>query len=200
MCLLPLVLSMRMGVYPFRTRGAEIFAIHKYNTRPMNTPSHQHDADTVSIIPVATPADIEVGVRFRYAMKVELDMRVNLLRPDWAARETSYFAKRTADGGAQWYLAKAGEKFVGSACAYVDDSWASTLLVHPQNGWIIGVYVMPEYRRRGVARALTDAALSWLRGTECVEAKLHASPYGRGIYEALGFTLTNEMKLPLRPD
>jgi GNAT superfamily N-acetyltransferase len=166
----------------------------------MSTRRQEHDAAEVTIVPVADPADIEVGVRFRYAMKVELAMRVNLLRPDWAARETAYFAKRTAEGGAQWYLAKAGEQFVGSACAYVDDSWAVTLLEHPQNGWIIGVYVVPEYRRRGIARALTDAALTWLRGTECVEARLHASPYGRGIYESLGFELTNEMKLPLQAD
>lgn len=156
--------------------------------------------EEITIVPVSTPAEIEVGVRFRYAMKVELAMRINLLRADWAARETAYFAKRTAEGGAQWYLAKCGERFVGSACAYVDDSWASALLEHPQNGWIIGVYVVPEYRRRGIAQALTEAALTWLRSTECVEAKLHASPYGRGIYEALGFTLTNEMKLPLRTD
>jgi GNAT superfamily N-acetyltransferase len=166
----------------------------------MSTHGQLHDAEEFTIVPVSTRAEIEVGVRFRYAMKVELAMRVNLLRKDWAARETAYFAKRTAEGGAQWYLAKAGETFIGSACAYVDDSWASTLLEHPQNGWIIGVYVVPEYRRRGAARALTDAALSWLRGTECVEAKLHASPFGRGIYESLGFTLTNEMKLPLRTD
>lgn len=162
--------------------------------------THDRQFEKITIVPVTAPALIEIGVRFRYAMKVELAMRVNLLRADWAARETAYFSKRTAEGGAQWYLAKAGEKFIGSACAYVDDSWASTLLEHPQNGWIIGVYVMPEYRRRGVARALTDAALNWLRRTECVEAKLHASPYGRGIYESLGFTLTNEMKLPLRAD
>jgi GNAT superfamily N-acetyltransferase len=166
----------------------------------MSTQRQGHAATKITIVPVNAPAEIEIGVRFRYAMKVELAMRVKSLRPDWAARETAYFAKRTAEGGAQWYLAKAGEEFVGSACAYVDDSWASTLLEHPQNGWIIGVYVMPEYRRRGIARALTDAALSWLRNTECVEAKLHASPFGRGIYESLGFSLTNEMKLPLRSD
>ena len=166
----------------------------------MSTQRQEDDAAKIRIVPVTAPADIEVGVRFRYAMKVELAMRVNLLRADWAARETAYFSKRTAEGGAQWYLAKAGDEFVGSACAFVDDSWASTLLEHPQNGWIIGVYVVPAYRRRGIARGLTDAALAWLRRTECVEAKLHASPYGRGIYESLGFTLTNEMKLPLRPD
>ena len=166
----------------------------------MSTQRQEHDAEKITIVPVTAPAEIEVGVRFRYAMKVELAMRINLLRADWAARETAYFAKRTAEGGAQWYLAKAGERYVGSACAYVDDSWATALLEHPQNGWIIGVYVAPEYRRRGIARALTDAALSWLRSTECVDAKLHASPYGRGIYESLGFALTNEMKLSLRQD
>ncbi|HEY7980689.1 MAG TPA: GNAT family N-acetyltransferase [Candidatus Eremiobacteraceae bacterium] len=166
----------------------------------MSTHRQERDAAKITIVPVTNPAEIEIGVRFRYAMKVELAMRINLLRADWAARETAYFARRTAEGGAQWYLAKAGEQSVGSACAYVDDSWASTLLEHPQNGWIIGVYVVPEYRRRGIARALTDAALGWLRSTECVEAKLHASPYGRGIYETLGFKLTNEMKLLLRPD
>jgi len=166
----------------------------------MSTQRQEHDAAGITIVPVTEPAEIEVGVRFRYAMKVELEMRINLLRPDWAARETAYFAKRTAEGGAQWYLAKAGADFVGSACAFVDDSWASTLVEQPQNGWIIGVYVVPAYRRRGIARALTDAALSWLRRTDCVDAKLHASPYGRGIYEALGFTLTNEMKLSLRSD
>jgi GNAT superfamily N-acetyltransferase len=166
----------------------------------MSTQRQEHDAANIEILPVTASADIEVGVRFRYAMKVELAMRIKLLRPDWAARETAYFAKRTAEGGAQWYLAKAGDEFVGSACAYVDDSWASALLEHPQNGWIIGVYVVPACRRRGIARALTDAALNWLRQTACVDAKLHASPYGRAIYESLGFTLTNEMKLSLRSD
>jgi GNAT superfamily N-acetyltransferase len=166
----------------------------------MSTQRQEHDAEKITIVPVATPAEIEIGVRFRYAMKVELAMRINRLRPDWAARETAYFAKRTADGGAQWYLAKAGDEFVGSACAYVDDSWASALVEHPQNGWIIGVFVVPAYRRRGIARALTGAALSWLRNTECLDAKLHASPFGRGIYESLGFSLTNEMKLTLRSD
>jgi ribosomal protein S18 acetylase RimI-like enzyme len=163
----------------------------------MSTNSQDGDSEKAVIVAVSSPDQIEVGVRYRYAMKIELAMNVGGLRPDWAERETAYFAKRTSELGAQWYLARVGEEFVGSSCAYVDDSWASTLQVRPRTGWIIGVYVLPEYRRRGIARALTDAALAWLRGTRCDEAKLHASPYGLGIYESIGFELTNEMKLKL---
>jgi GNAT superfamily N-acetyltransferase len=163
----------------------------------MSTNSQEHSAGKADIVPVRTTADIVVGVRFRYAMKLELEMDVSALRHDWAARETAYFAERTANGGAQWYLARVGEEFVGSSCAYVDDSWGSTLQTRPRTGWIIGIYVLPAHRRLGIARALTNAALGWLRGAGCAEAKLHASPFGRGIYESLGFTLTNEMKLSL---
>ena len=163
----------------------------------MSTKSQESDAIKAAIVPISSPAEIEVGVRFRYAMKVELAMPVRELREDWAALETAYFVRRTAEGGAQWYLARVGDEFVGSACAYIEDSWTSTLLARPQTGWIIGVYVLPKFRRRGLARELTGATLAWLRGTQCSEAKLHASPFGRRIYEEMGFALTNEMKLIL---
>jgi GNAT superfamily N-acetyltransferase len=149
------------------------------------------------IVAVSTPADIEVGVRFRYAMKLELSMDVSGLLPDWAERETAYFVGRSANGGGQWHLARIDGEFVGSSCAYVDDGWPSTLLRRSANGWIIGVYVRPEFRGRGIARALSSASVEWLRGTGCKKAKLHASPFGRGIYESLGFTSSNEMELTL---
>jgi GNAT superfamily N-acetyltransferase len=164
----------------------------------MSTISQVHETPKpFEIVAVSTPADIEIGVRFRYAMKLELDMDVGGLLPDWAERETGYFVGRTANGGAQWHLARINSEFVGSSCAYVDDGWHSKLVRRSANGWIIGVYVRPEFRGRGVARALSSASLEWLRGTGCKKAKLHASPFGRGIYESLGFTNSNEMELTL---
>jgi ribosomal protein S18 acetylase RimI-like enzyme len=64
-----------------------------------------------------------------------------------------------------------------------------------RRGNILNVYVRPECRRRGIARALMETALEWTRanGVDCVI--LHASDEGRALYESLGFTATNEMRL-----
>jgi GNAT superfamily N-acetyltransferase len=69
-----------------------------------------------------------------------------------------------------------------------------------RQGLIVNVFVEREYRRQGVARALTEAALDWGREAGLVSIVLHASPAGRPLYEALGFVTTNEMRYDrLRP-
>jgi len=67
--------------------------------------------------------------------------------------------------------------------------------VEPRRGNILNVYVQPAYRRRGLARALTEAAVAWCRQNGVRMVILHASDAGRPIYAALGFTPTNEMSL-----
>lgn len=54
-------------------------------------------------------------------------------------------------------------------------------------GWIGMVLVLPEYRGRGIARALMEHALRYLdgRGVQCV--KLDATDMGRPLYERLDF-------------
>ena len=56
-----------------------------------------------------------------------------------------------------------------------------------RRGNILNVYVRPESRRQGIARALMATALEWTRshGINCVI--LHASEEGRPLYESLGF-------------
>src|SRR5262249_19148662 len=65
----------------------------------------------------------------------------------------------------------------------------------PRRGNILNVYTEPEFRRRGLARQLTLAAMHWCRtnGIDCVI--LHASDEGRPLYESLGFQRTNEMRI-----
>jgi GNAT superfamily N-acetyltransferase len=60
------------------------------------------------------------------------------------------------------------------------------------------VYVVPEHRRRGIGRALLNAALEWGRGEGCDEAELDvlvANP-ARALYEGAGFR-DFEMKMTL---
>jgi ribosomal protein S18 acetylase RimI-like enzyme len=54
-------------------------------------------------------------------------------------------------------------------------------------GWIGMVLVHPDYRRRGIGRALVQHCIEYLRarGMRCI--KLDATPAGRAVYHTLGF-------------
>jgi GNAT superfamily N-acetyltransferase len=68
----------------------------------------------------------------------------------------------------------------------------------PRRGWIQNVYTEPEFRRKGVARRLMQTAIEWCGQAGFVHISLHASVYGRRLYEELGFVPTNEMRLLLK--
>jgi GNAT superfamily N-acetyltransferase len=68
----------------------------------------------------------------------------------------------------------------------------------PWRGNVLNVYTEPAHRRRGMARALMHIALEWCANNRVGAVILHASPEGRALYESLGFTPANEMRL-IRP-
>lgn len=61
--------------------------------------------------------------------------------------------------------------------------------------YIVNVYVEPACRRRGIARVLLQTILDWCAQQNLNIIALHASDFGRPLYESLGFTATNEMRL-----
>jgi GNAT superfamily N-acetyltransferase len=63
-----------------------------------------------------------------------------------------------------------------------------------REGIVLNVYVERDYRRRGVARHLMEAIISWVPETDIVWLVLHASDEGRPLYERMGFEPTNEMR------
>ncbi len=81
----------------------------------------------------------------------------------------------------------------------IRDDFPANTLKPRRYGWIMDVYVLPEYRKHGHARRLTEATLDWLRGKGVVLARLHASEQARQarLYEKLGFKDGNEMRLTL---
>jgi ribosomal protein S18 acetylase RimI-like enzyme len=67
-------------------------------------------------------------------------------------------------------------------------------------GYFMNLVTLPEWRRRGVARALLTHVLDVLRTEGVPIATLHASVDGRSLYEDLGFQLRDavpEMTLRL---
>jgi GNAT superfamily N-acetyltransferase len=67
----------------------------------------------------------------------------------------------------------------------------------PRRGWVQNVYTEPEFRRRGLARRLMEVLVEWCRAEGFHTVSLHASREGRGLYESMGFKVTNEMRLEL---
>jgi GNAT superfamily N-acetyltransferase len=61
--------------------------------------------------------------------------------------------------------------------------------------YLWNVYTYPEFRKRGLARLLTQRAIAYCRQHGHKILWLHASEFGRPLYESLGFESTNEMKL-----
>ena len=63
----------------------------------------------------------------------------------------------------------------------------STTSYGTQLAWIGMMLVLPEYRRRGIARRLMQTSIDYLlgRGVTCI--KLDATPLGQPLYEQLGF-------------
>lgn len=53
--------------------------------------------------------------------------------------------------------------------------------------WIGMMLVLPEYRRRGIARRLIQTSIDYLRSRRVSCIKLDATPLGQPLYEQLGF-------------
>jgi len=98
-----------------------------------------------------------------------------------------------ADKYAGW-ITRDDEREVGSAGLLILD-WAPHFLDQRcgQRGYILNVFVEPEYRGRGIAKALTLQCMAEAKRRGIGVVALHASRKGQPVYEKLGFKTSNEM-------
>ncbi|WP_196880738.1 GNAT family N-acetyltransferase [Arthrobacter sp. CAN_A214] len=83
------------------------------------------------------------------------------------------------------------------ACAMVtlEDRLPGPGFPRGTSGSMSSVFVTPEHRGRGLARAVVSAGLSWLNemGAEIVD--LHATPDAERLYRSLGFSEARSLAL-----
>jgi ribosomal protein S18 acetylase RimI-like enzyme len=106
----------------------------------------------------------------------------------------SWVGPRLADGRYLGFLVEDENAVVAGIGVMLLD-WPPHIL-HPessQRGYILNLYVEPEYRGRGIATDLTRLAEACLADRGIRYAILHASPKGRPLYEKLGWASTSEM-------
>jgi GNAT superfamily N-acetyltransferase len=66
-------------------------------------------------------------------------------------------------------------------------------------GWVGMIFVDEALRGRGIGAALTEAVIAELAGAGCTAFALLASPYGRPVYERLGFTAEMDYRIVAAP-
>lgn len=108
--------------------------------------------------------------RVRIATLGDVEPLALLTRPpggnlELARRKLHYdLAERVPPGELLLLVAEAGDQIVGFSRA----TWVVRPASQPEEiptGWyLLGLYVAPPHRRRGIGRALTERRLLWLRG------------------------------------
>ncbi len=140
------------------------------------------------LIRPTTPADLDLVIALRLAFLREM-------HPDAAAGDSEivaltrrYVAERLPAGEFLVWFAEEDGKVIGTG-GLVFMQRPPTLHCNSEvHAYILNMYTLPEYRGRGVATALLEHIIEYVKTkTPARRAALQATELGRGVYERLGF-------------
>lgn len=114
-------------------------------------------------------------------------------------RFVPWVEERLEDGSYAGWLVVEGERVVAGAGMWVMEFPPHWRDPEPQRAYLLNFYVAPEARGRGLAFGLLKTAVEEARRRGIKVVTLHASRFGRPIYERNGFEASNEMMLSLEP-
>jgi len=144
-------------------------------------------------------ADLDVVLHHRRRMFADMGYGDEVILDETMSTSRPFFEERLADGRYRgWLVEDSHHRVVAGGGIVIFDHHSSPRDPFPKRAIIVNMYTEPAYRRKGVARALMEIMIDWCRGQGFGSVLLHASDEGRPLYEQLGFTPTNEMRLMLR--
>jgi GNAT superfamily N-acetyltransferase len=145
--------------------------------------------------------DLPLVLDFRYRMMVEAGGS-HLLADDWRELTQAHYAQGYRNRSCVHFGWKQDGCIVATAGALIRNDFPFFTFKTRRYGWIMDVYVLPEYRRRGLASSLTRNTLEWLRSKDIVVARLSASNEAKqaGLYQRMGFHFSNDMRMRLDED
>jgi ribosomal protein S18 acetylase RimI-like enzyme len=140
------------------------------------------------IVP-ASPSDIPLLADYRFAMFVDMNPESDLsgIKGDFLAAARRYYEERLAGADELSLVARRGGEPVG--CGTIMFQLRPPHAKHLRNlfGYILNVYVRPEFRKRGVASAIMRALHEEARRRGARRVGLHASAAGAPVYRRLGY-------------
>jgi GNAT superfamily N-acetyltransferase len=144
---------------------------------------------------LATAADAEAIADQRLRMFADAGMADESQLTQMVERFLPWVRAKLEDGSYVGWLTEADGRLVAGAGLWVMEWPPHYLDPEPRRAYLLNFYVAPEMRGRGLARALLALAVdeAKVRGIKVVT--LHASKFGKPIYEQNGFAMSNEMML-----
>jgi GNAT superfamily N-acetyltransferase len=145
----------------------------------------------------ATIADLDIILTHRREMFREMGGEYARQLDAFEDASRRYFLSALQEGSYYALLCELDGNIIAGGGVLIADWPGSPMNFDPQRAWILNIYVVHEYRRRGIARSIMQALIAWCRDNGFRSVALHSSEYGRSLYEELGFKTTNEMRLML---
>ena len=154
----------------------------------------------VSIITIrpGTLADILVVAHHRRRMCEDMGYSDDHALTAMVQATSDYLKTAIPDGSFRSGLACDGDEIVAGGAVVISPWPAHAYEPICRRATILNVYTEPEYRRRGIARQLMETIIAWCKEQGFARVTLHASEYGKPLYQSLGFEESNEMRLNLR--
>ncbi len=155
--------------------------------------------DGFSIRP-CTPDDIPTILRHRLAMFRDMGIEDPKTHHDVAGRVTTFLQARMPTGEyLHWFALDPSGAIAAGGGLWIMPWFSQVSDPSVLRGNILNVYTERAFRRRGLARRITETAVAACRERGIRTVILHASDEGRPLYEQMGFKPSNEMRLRLDP-
>jgi ribosomal protein S18 acetylase RimI-like enzyme len=111
---------------------------------------------------------------------------------------TAWMRDAVADGTyVAWIAEDASREALASGAVLVHVAIPRPGFPSDREGRVQSVYVMPDARRRGIARAIMAEIMEYAREAMLIRLSLHPSDEARALYLALGFRKLDELGLRL---
>lgn len=147
----------------------------------------------------ASPHEDSLIAEHFYQMWLDNDVPAHAIQADWLNITLQFIAQARQELFYKAFVAEVDGRVVGSASCQIFAGLYPNVLTaeHRKYGYIWGIYVEQLHRRQGIAKQLTGMALAHLKAISCTQAFLNASPSGKPVYDRLGFSESNAMRLDL---
>ena len=143
----------------------------------------------------ATLADAEAMGEQRVRMFVDAGVAVEANLGRMLAKFVPWLEARLQNDTYVGWLVEEDGRLVAGAGLWVMDWPPHFLDDEPRRAYLLNFYVAPEMRRRGLAQELVRLAVDEAKARGIKVVTLHASKFGKPLYEQNGFVMSNEMKL-----